>query len=424
MAVSLNYNARRILGWGVLAVLFIFVNFHRISTGVLADSIMRAFDTTGAELGVLHSSFFYIYAPLQLVAGLLVDRLGTRRVTIWGSIVMGSGAFGFAMSETYTMGFLSRACLGFGGSVIYIAILRYCANWFRGDQFATITGFTLSASAVGGLLATTPLAIVVSRFGWRMAFIFVAAAGLVATIGVFLVVRDSPSDAGFEPVEGSVEQPSLTFGQVLTNARSVLVEQETWILGAMMFFAVGTNYTVMGLWGVPYLVHAYGLSVKTASLFTLVGNAGLLFGSPGVGWISDRLGRRTSITVVTGALYCSLYGAIALLVTPPLAFIALAFFATMFLHGGFLLSYTVIKERHSGAKSGTAMGMVNGLGFLGAAVLPGLMGVALDAFWTGETLAGSRIYTLPGYRIAFGIATLSGLLSLACAVWLHWFSDS
>lgn len=48
------------------------------------------------------------------------------------------------------------------------------------------------------------------------------------------------------------------------------------------------------------------------------------------------------------------------------------------------------------------------------------MGWVLDVFWTGEMVAGSRVYTLFGYRVAFGVAVVSALISLACATWLHW----
>jgi MFS family permease len=92
----------------------------------------------------------------------------------------------------------------------------------------------------------------------------------------------------------------------------------------------------------------------------------------------------------------------------------------MFLLGGFTLAYTVIKERHSTERSGTATGTINGMGFLGAAVLPAVMGWVLDVFWTGETVGGSRVYTLVGYRVAFGVAAASGLIGLGCAIWLHY----
>jgi len=57
--------------------------------------------------------------------------------------MMGVGVIWFARSPTYAQSFLARVLLGLGGGVIYIATLRYCANWYRADEFATITGLTL-----------------------------------------------------------------------------------------------------------------------------------------------------------------------------------------------------------------------------------------------------------------------------------------
>ncbi len=410
---------RRWVGWAALAGAFVLVNFHRVSTAVLADTLSRVFDTTGAELGLLHSAFFYVYAPMQLFAGILADRWGTRRVATVGSAVMGLGVVWFSVSGTYLAGFLARVLIGLGGGVIYIATLRYCANWFRTDEFATVTGLTLSASAVGGLLAATPLAVLVGAAGWRDGLLGIGLVGFVLTGAVFLLVRDTPTEAGLTPVEGTPDSTEQSLSEVFAGVKTVFDRRDTWIMGWMLFFAAGINFTVMGLWGVPYIVQAYDVSVETASVYTLVGNAGLLFGSPILGWLSDRLDERTGIILVAAVVYFLAYTSIVVLGTPPLWYVGLVFFTVMFLLGGFTLSYTVIKERHTAARSGTATGTINGMSFLGAAVLPGVMGASLDIFWTGETVAGSRVYTLFGYRVAFGIAAASGLVALVCAAWLH-----
>ncbi|WP_439026421.1 MFS transporter [Haloarchaeobius sp. DT45] len=419
MSLWRDPTRRRWLGWFTLSAAFVLVNFHRVSTGVLADDLTRAFDTSAAELGLLHASFFYIYAPMQLVAGMLADQTGTRRVATIGSLVMAVGVFGFAVSDAYLTGFASRALIGVGASVVYIATLRFCANWFETGEFATVAGLTLSASALGGIIATTPLALFVADYGWRSAFVAVGVVGVAITAAIFVVVRDDPADANLEPIAGTADPPDITPREAVQNAKLVLSGRVTWVLGGMLFFVIGTNFTVMGLWGIPYLVQAYGLSVSEASVFTLLGNAGLVVGSPVMGWLSDHLGRRTGLIVAAGVVYTLAYALIAALGTPPLAFVAVAFFTVMFLLGGFTIAYTVARERYHGSVSGTATGAVNALGFFGGAIFPAVLGAALDAFWTGELVAGSRVYSLFGYRVAFGIAALNGLVALACAVWLH-----
>ncbi|MFC6939298.1 MFS transporter [Salinirubellus sp. GCM10025818] len=406
--------------WAALAGGFLLVNFHRVSTGVLSGPLARTFDTTGAELGFLHASFFYIYAALQLPSGLLVDRFGSRRVAAVGLLCMSAGVVGFAVSGSFLAAFLSRAVVGLGGSVLFIATLRFLANWYRPREFATMTGLTAAAAGVGGVLATTPLALAVEATGWRDSMLAAALVGFAFTLGVGVLVRDRPSDAGFDPIDGVTPPEGFPdLGTVAANTRRVLAAPSTWLLGFVLFFLLGTNFTVLGLWGVPYIVHLYDVSVPLASNYVLLGNLGLLVGGPTIGWLSDRLGRRVSLMFAAVCTFVLAYAVIFLTVTPPLAVVGLVLFAANFTAGGNLLAYAVVKERHSAAASGTVTGTVNSIGYFGAAVFPAAMGAVLDAYWTGETVAGARIYTALGYRVAFGIATLAGLLSLACLTWFY-----
>jgi sugar phosphate permease len=406
--------------WAVLATGFLLVNFHRTTTAVISGPLASTFDTTGAELGVLHASFFWIYAALQLPAGLLVDRYGSRNVATGGLVVMSAGAVGFALAPTFAVAFAGRTLIGLGGSVVYTATLRLLANWYRPDEFATMTGWTVAAAGVGGVLATTPLAIAVEATDWRVATGTAALCGFALAAVVYALVRNRPRAAGFDPIDGvSPPEGVPSAATVAANTRRILGERETWLMGALLFFTIGTNFTVLGLWGVPYLVDLYPLGVGAASGYVLVGNLGLLTGSPVLGTLSDRLGSRTPLIVGSVVVFILAYGLIFLTVRPPLVVFAVTLFLAQFVTGGTLLSYTVAKERHAASASATVTGVVNGMGWFGAAVFPAVMGAALDAYWTGELVGGARSYTAAGYRVAFGIAVAAGLLALLCAVWLH-----
>jgi sugar phosphate permease len=410
----------RWLLWVVLAGGFLLVNFHRTTTGVISGALASTFETTGTELGVLHASFFYIYAALQLPAGLLVDRYGSRNVATGGVVVMSIGAVGFALSPTFGWAFAGRTLVGLGGSVVYTATLRLLANWYRPDEFATLTGWTVAAAGIGGVLATTPLAVAVEATDWRVATGAAAVAGLALSLVVYTLVRDRPADAGFDPIEGVTPPEGVPdAATVVSNTRGILTEGETWLMGAILFFTLGTNFTVLGLWGVPYLVDLYDIGVGAASGYVLVGNVGLLLGSPVIGTLSDRVGRRTPLIAASAAVFVLAYGVVFLTVRPPLPVFAGVLFLAQFVTGGTLLSYTVAKERHAASASATVTGVVNGMGWSGAAVFPAVMGAALDAYWTGELVNGARSYSAAGYRTAFGIAVAAGVAALACALWLH-----
>lgn len=381
---------------------------------------MRAFDTTATSLGLLHSSFFYLYAAFQVPAGLLTDRYGARAIAAAGTAAMSAGAVAFGLASTYAVAFGGRVLVGLGASVLFVAALRFCANWFRPDEFGTMTGATFSVGILGGLAATTPLAVAVSRLGWRTSLVGLGGLGVAAAVGILLVSHDSPADAGLEPIDDVPDRPDVTDAATLKRYISDAVrEPETWLLGIMLFFMTGIGITIFGLWGIPYLVQTHGISVTEASVYLLVGNVGGMIGPTAFGWLSDRSGKRTGLIVFSTVVFGLTWAVFAAFGTVPLLLVGAIFLFSRVLRGGVPLAFTVIKERHPEGASGTVIGLVNTMGWIGAAVFPVVLGAALDAYWTGDTVNGTRVYTEFGYRVAFAIAAAAGLFAAACAIVLH-----
>ncbi|MFB6164476.1 MAG: MFS transporter [Haloarculaceae archaeon] len=419
MRIWSDPTKRRWIAWTALAAAYALVSVHRLSTAVLAEQLTGAFDATGTALGTLHASFFVIYAVMQLPAGFVADRVGSRRTVTVGTVVMSVGAIGFAMAQSYLVAFLARALLGFGGSLLFIAILRFCANWFRPGEFARMSGLTVAVSGFGGILATTPLALAVAAFGWRETLLGTGVIGFGLAAAAYVFASDSPTDAGLEPIDGVPLANTPSLRAVAVNAGAVLRERLTWLVGLVMLCGTGVNITVFGLWGVPYLVQTYGMSVTRASTYTLLGSAGLLVGPPTIGWLSDRLGRRTRLMTLGELAFASCFALLAVTGRPPRLVVAGVFFAVGFLGGAYALGYAVVKERHHSGASGVATGTVNTMAFVGAGLFPTLFGLVLDAYWTGETINGARVYSVLGYRYAFGLATVAGLIAAVAAALLH-----
>ena len=410
---------RRWLGWGILCAAYFLASLHRISTAVMAEDLMRAFDTTGAGLGFLHSSFFYLYALLQLPAGVLTDQFGARRTGALGTTLMSLGAVTFGLSPTYLVAFGGRLLMGLGASVLILTILRFAANWFRPDEFATIAGLSFAVGILGGITATTPLAVAVTTVGWRPTLLAVGGVGFAVALGIHLLAHNTPEAAGLEPLSDVPSSPAASLADLRRYAGVAVRQPVTWLMSIMMFLSIGTSFTIFGLWGIPYLSQLYGISITEASLYLLVGSVGGLFGSPVFGWVSDRLGRRTELIVVSTVSFTAAWAFIAIFVTPPLLLVGVVFFLSRLLRGGTGLVFTVMKERHPEDASATVQGLVNEIGWIGAAVFPPLIGAVLDVYWTGETVAGARVYTAAGYRVGFGIAAVAGVIAVGCAVWAH-----
>lgn len=410
---------RRWLLWGILAVTFLLVNIYRLSTAVIAEPLMAAFQTTGAQLGTLHATFFFMYAVMQIPAGILVDRIGPRYMATAGAATMNVGAIWFALASGYGSALGARLLIGFGGSAIFVSVLRFCANWYRTDEFGTMNGLSFGVGGLGGILATTPFAVLVEAVGWQQSFLALATIGLGIAVVTFLFVRDSPTRAGLPPIEGVPERSRLTLSEARTFLTIVINDRSTWVVSLLLFCTSGVNLTLFGLWGIPYVVQVHDTSVTVASTFTLLGGVGMVLGPPTFGWLSDHTDYRIEFIVAGGIIYTGILTLIAIIGDPPLVVVAAVFFLTGVLFGTFVLTYPLIRERNATQASGISLGTINGAGFFGAAAFPTLIGWALDAYWTGELVGGVRVYTVTGYRVAFTIASIAGLVAIICAIWLH-----
>lgn len=419
MNILSNPSRRRWIGYSLLMLAFFLVGLHRTSTAVLSKQLMRTFDMTATRLGLLHSSFFYLYAVLQIPAGLLTDKYGARAIATGGTVLMSVGAVSFALAPIYSVAFLGRLLVGFGASVLFVAALRFCANWFRPDEFGTMAGVTTTVSLIGGLAATTPFAVAISTFGWRETLLGLGGVGFVAAVGIVAVSHDTPRDAGLASIDTVSDRPEVTVSDLRRYVGDALREVETWLLGTILFFLLGISITIFGLWGIPYLVQTYDISVTEASVYLLVGNAGAAIGPTAFGWISDRLGRRAELIVFSSIAFGLTWGIFVAFGSIPLLLVGSVFFLSGILRGGTPLVFAVIKERHPAGASGTVIGIVNTMGWIGAAVFPVILGAALDVFWTGQTVNGTRVYTALGYRVAFAISFAGGLIAAACAIVLH-----
>ena len=418
MRIVSDPTKRRWVAWGGLAGAFLVASLYRLSTAVLSESLTLEFGLTAAQLGTLHASFFLVYALVQVPAGVLVDRRGPRYVAAGGALAVSAGGIGFALSESYHAAVLSRGLIGLGGGVVFVSTLRFAANWYRPDEFATITGLTAGMAGLGSILATTPLALAFDSVGWRWTLVGLGCIGAVNIGVVAALAHRSPAAVDLEPIPDRSPQPSATTAETREYLRELAGDLEQWLLSLCFFSTMGSIMTLLGLWGVPYLVVVYGLDVTTASYYTLLGAVGILIGAPAVGTVSDRFGRRLLPMAVGYGSFAVVLGIIPALGRPPLPVIAVAYFLTGSFIGVSVLTLSVVKEKYPTQASGVATGTVVTAGFLGATVLPTLLGLVLDAYRTGDTVSGTVVYTEGGYRVAFSL--LAGVVALAFvgSLWL------
>lgn len=161
---------RAVLVWSIgVSVYFVAVIF-RTSLGVAGLDAADRFHVNASALSTFSILQLLVYAGMQIPVGLMVDRLGTKKVLTIGVVLFTLGQLGFAFSPSYAMALASRALLGCGDALTFISVLRLGTRWFparRGPLVAQLAGLVGMA---GNLVSTLVLARLLHSVGWTAAF--------------------------------------------------------------------------------------------------------------------------------------------------------------------------------------------------------------------------------------------------------------
>ncbi|MCC7487727.1 MAG: MFS transporter [Burkholderiales bacterium] len=357
--------------FGLAAAAFWLAFFHRVAPAAIAVELQSAFGLGGAMLGTLAATYYVVYTVMQVPTGVLNDTLGPRRVLTAGSIIAGAGSILFGLAETAAAAIAGRTVAGLGVSVAFVSLLKLNANWFNERRFATVSGLGATVGLTGALAAAAPLAWLVTLVSWRRVFIALGVASIALAGAIWLAVRDAPAGrVASAPIPGA--------GRWRQALAVVARNRATWSCFWVCFGMSGSYMAFVGLWAVPYLVHAHGRTVLEATQHTTLVILASAVCQALVGAWSDRIGRRRPIILGASILYFMCWaGWLAGLAVVPGASWALC--AVMgFTLGGFTLTWSCAKEANPPGYAGTAISVVNIGGFLAVGLAQPFAGWLID----------------------------------------------
>ena len=403
---------RRWVAIGVVALAYILSFFQRFAPAGIAPDLAAAFETSAASLGVLAATYFYVYTLMQIPTGILADTLGPRRILAIGGVVGGAGSFLFGMAPSLELALVGRTLIGLGVSVTFIAMLKLIAVWFEENRFATMVGICMLIGNLGSVLAGAPLSAVAQATGWRGVFVGVGIVSVILGALCWLIVRDAP-DSG-----GPVAKARVDRTAVLSGLLSVIRNRDTWPAVLVNTGMCGAFFTFAGLWATPYLMQVHGLARPVAAAHLSLWFGGFAIGCLFIGGLSDRLGRRKPVLIVTSHLYGLIWLVLLSCVTMPVALSYILFALLGLTTAGFSLTWACSKEVNPPLLSGMSTSVANMGGFMTAALLQPLFGWVMDLGWKGEMVSGARVYDVATWRYGVLVVTVVAILGAASCWWI------
>lgn len=412
---SASQQRRRNLVLAIVVATYALSFFQRFAPAGIASDLVAAFNTSASSLGALAATYFYVYTVMQVPTGILVDTLGPRRILLIGGVVGGAGSLMFALASGLELALVGRTLIGLGVSVTFIAMLKIIALSFDERRFATLVGLAMLIGNFGSVLAGAPLSWLAQQTSWRHIFVALAGVSLLLGIACWVLLREQAAVAG-----QSERKPSFDRGLVLSGLVAVLKNRDSWPTVCVNFGICGSFFAFAGLWATPFLTQAHGLTRAAAANHVSLYFVGFALGCMFMGALSDRLGKRKPVLIVTSHLYLLIWLALLWDLALPL-FASYALFSLMGLvTAGFTLTWACAKEVNAPQLSGISTSVTNMAGFLAGAVLQPLVGWVMDQRWQGGlTSTGARLFTADDYHAGLLLLTAVAAFGALASWWIR-----
>ncbi|MER6047612.1 MFS transporter [Streptomyces sp. NPDC001793] len=394
--------------WSIgVAVYFVAITY-RTSLGVAGLDAAHRFHINASALSTFSILQLLVYAGMQIPVGVLVDRLGAKRVLALGVILYTAGQFGFAFSDSYAMALGSRALLGCGDAMTFISVLRLGSRWFPARRGPMIAQIAALVGMAGNLISTLVLARLLHTFGWTTTFAGSAVGGIAVLVLLLLFLKDHPE--GFAPPPAPREHGGAAFvrRQIADAWREPGTRLGMWVHFTTQFPAM----VFLLLWGLPFLVEAQGLSRGTAGeLLTLVVLSnmavGLVYGQVIARHHAARLPLALGTVVATALVW-------ALTLSWPAAHAPMALLIALCAVLGAcgpasMIGFDFARPANPPERQGTASGIVNMGGFTASMTTLLAVGVLLDATGDNYRIAFASVFVLE----ALGVTQILRLRSRA-----------
>jgi MFS family permease len=305
-------------GWVIVAVAFVcfavgYATWH--SFAIFYVAILDEFGWTRAATAATFSVFAIVYGLSSPLSGWLVDRFGPRKVFPLAALLLGVGLLLTPrLSNIWEFYLLFGVIVALGlsgfGTVPTYTLLN---NWFAKRRGAA-SGVALAGIGVGTLMLVPALQAVIDAYGWRTAYMVLAASiiGVIPILSVTLY-RYRPQDVGLLPDGDQAERKPDQAARSQVRAESLIVDREwvgrSWTLPSavrtgrfwMLFAGRLLELVVLQMFLTHQAAFVVDQGFGTLVAASIVGVVGIVGSLAKIVWgvVSDRIGRE-----VTYALAC------------------------------------------------------------------------------------------------------------------------
>ncbi|MFF2445582.1 MFS transporter [Neobacillus sp. NPDC058068] len=367
----------------ILWLVYIINYFDRMAVLTFLPFIQKDLNLTPVEVGQLASVFFFAYAAAQISAGFLADKFGAKRVMYVAITVFTFVTAITGMVKTFAQFLALRIGLGLGEGHHFAPAIRAINNWFPHKERGRAVSFFATSWAVAPAIVpviVTSISVYFFSGDWRPVFYVLAIPGIIGIFLLWRFISDSPKEM---IAKGKLSKDQDIDGDNDSSVRTISKEEKRKSYGV---FLKDVNFYVFTLclfcqlavywgtttWLTSFLVTQHGLNLKEMGLFASAPYIVAFFAMMLGGWLMDNVLHRMKPVALIGYI-CSIpvlwmLGAVEKGNTGLL--LTLLLFVGFFVNLNFGSIYAYLPKLYPKEVVGSATGLANGIGQMGAFVSP------------------------------------------------------
>ncbi len=276
---------------------------------------------------------------------------------------------------------------------------------------AFVTGIIVTIGMIGGIVAQTPLSLLVEAVGWRQALFLDASLGIFFGLLIFNVVKDSPN----KEVIKFKSDSEMSFWPTM---RLVYFVKQNWFCGLYTCLLNVPLVLLGALWGNMFLEQSFHFSHFQATNIISMIFLGTIVGSPLVGYISDYIGQKR-LPMIIGALFT---GVVSLFIIYSSSisydYAIFLFFILGLFSSSQILGYPAAVEGNSKKLSGMTSSIVSFVTMSGYIIFQPFFGLLMDLNEKPTSISGVLVYSTNDYHNALLIIPVSLLIAIMVSIFL------
>lgn len=259
-----------------LTCLAIVINYmDRVNFSVATPTIMKVFNISAVQIGLMGSAFFIPYVLMMLPTGYMLNKIGPKKV-LGGSLVFwGLATVATAFASSVGTFLATRIFMGLFEAPGFPSASRVVAVWFPTEERTVASGLFDSCARIGAAFTPPLVVAMIATWGWQSSFVIT---GVIAVVFgfVWLALYHEPDD---HPKVSESEIAYIRKHEIINKEDKVVSKAipMTRLFAYPQLVKAGLGYAmylyvwnVFTTWMPAYFVVAKGFSLKSMGTAAMI----------------------------------------------------------------------------------------------------------------------------------------------------------